>query len=142
MTKTLEARLSALPNAALAVIYNKIAERQISKFSDHSTAVKRTLAVLEARNMDFQLDDDGQLACLVDLAKAPTIRDGDDRVITVLAEKNPKVKGTKSAVRFAIYENGLTVGAYIIMASELGGGRRKAVRDIAWDTAHGFISLA
>lgn len=141
MAKTLEARLDKQGNTTLAAIYNLVAERPVSKFSDHSTAVKRTLAALEARSRDFVVGDDG-LVRLVDAGATPRSgRDGDERTITVVAEKNPKAKGSKSERRFALYRTGMTVGEYITAASKLGGGRRKAVRDLTWDSTHDFIKI-
>lgn len=142
-SKTLEARLDALTNAQLAHVYNSAADRQVSKFADHSTAVKRTLAVLSEKGLDFTAD--GATVTVGPRAAAPAAkgaRDGDDRKITVLADTNPKTKGSKSHKRFGMYKTGMTVGEYVATASKLGGGRRKAIRDITWDTAHGFIKLA
>lgn len=140
MAKTLEARLDLITNSVLAVIYNSVSDRQVSKFSDHSTAVKRTLAALEARGRDIVNRGDGTFD-VVDVSVTAAIRDGDDRVITVTAERNPKGKGTKSARRFDLYRSGMTVADYIAATAPLGGGRRKAIRDIAWDIAHGFITV-
>lgn len=142
MAKTLTDRLTALTLSQIADIYNSVAERSVSKFSDRTTAVKRTEAVLAAAGRDFTVDKDGNIK-VVDLPKPKKAgRDGDDRKITVLSEANPKAKGSKSARRFGLYKSGQTVGEYIEAASKLGGGRRKAVRDINWDVAHGFIKLS
>ena len=142
---TLETRLSKLTNANLAVLYNSVAERKISKFSDHTTAVKRTLAAMTAAGRDFTMDGE-ELGKIVDAGSAtpPTARGarGDDsRGITVLADSNPKAIGSKSHARFALYAKSATVGDYIAAASGLGGGRRKAVRDLTWDEAHGYIKI-
>jgi hypothetical protein len=141
----IETRLNALTNVQLAAVYNNVADRQVSKFSDHSTAVKRTLTALEAKGYDFTVDDDGATVTVGPvgtLAPVRRAREGDDRTITVVADSNPKAKGSKSARRFGLYKTGMTVGQYVEAASKIGGGRRKAIRDITWDTAHGFIKLA
>jgi hypothetical protein len=146
VTKTLESRLDLIVNSVLVTIYNQVADRQVSKFSDHSTAVKRTLAALEAKGKDIANDGKGNFT-VVDAGKAPAPaakapRDGDDRKITVVADTNPKAKGSKSHKRFGLYKTGMTVADYVTAATKLGGGRRKAIRDITWDSAHGFIKLA
>jgi hypothetical protein len=141
-SKTLEARLDALTNAQLAHVYNSAADRQVSKFADHSTAVKRTLAVLTEKGLDFTADGATITVGPKSAAPAKAGREGDDRKITVATDSNPKAKGSKSFKRFGLYKNGMTVGEYVAAASKLGGGRRKAIRDITWDTAHGFIKLA
>ncbi len=51
--------------------------------------------------------------------------------ISLLTKENPK-RGA-SAVRFAIYKNGMTVEAFLAA-----GGTRA---DLRWDTAHGFIAV-
>jgi hypothetical protein len=74
---------------------------------------------------------------------------GDEQVITVLAtDKNPK-RGD-SAVRFAIYQNGMTVKAFRTIYADnakakktewVRGGLPLANADLRWDLAHGFISV-
>jgi hypothetical protein len=74
---------------------------------------------------------------------------GDEQVITVLAtEKNPK-RGD-SAVRFAVYQNGMTVKAFRAIYADnskakkaewVRGGLPLANADLRWDLAHGFISV-
>lgn len=61
----------------------------------------------------------------------PVLRD--DRVIRVLAESNPKKKGTKSYDRFELYEDGMTVQQFV-----RAGGKSA---DIAWDAERGFIRV-
>lgn len=46
---------------------------------------------------------------------------------------NPKRAGSKSAQRFDLYKNGMTVGEFI----EAGG----TIGDVRWDTAHEFIKV-
>lgn len=55
------------------------------------------------------------------------------RVITVLAEGNPKRAGTEAFKRFALYVSGMTVQAFLDA-----GGRSV---DLAWDVAHKHIRL-
>ncbi|MBW4091922.1 MAG: hypothetical protein HIU82_12570 [Proteobacteria bacterium] len=57
----------------------------------------------------------------------------DGRVITVLAPANPKRTGSAAHGRFALYETGMTVAAFIAA-----GGQRI---DVAYDAAHGFIRV-
>jgi hypothetical protein len=142
MAKTIESILAKCSNAILADAYNSVSERRITKFSDHSTAVKRTLAALEAAGKVVDDKGDGVLA-IVDAGKAArSVRDGDESKITVVADSNPKARGSKSHKRFGLYKTGMTVADYVAAASKLGGGRRKAIRDITWDVAHGYIRLS
>lgn len=56
-----------------------------------------------------------------------------DAKITVLADKNPKRAGTSAHDRFALYRNGMLVSTFL----EKGG----TYGDLAWDSAHSFISV-
>lgn len=136
MARSLIARLGELNNSQLVELYNQVSDRQVAKFSDHTTAVKRTQMALEARGLDFSVAESGTVAP----ATGPQ-RDGDDRRITVLAETNPKARGSKSEARFAVYKDGMTVGEYVLAVRALGRGRRVAIRDITWDVDHGYIRL-
>lgn len=140
MTQTIAQRLDALTNAQLAALYNSVSERQVTKFSDHSTAVKRTEAALAAKGVGFQVIDGAATTAPQD---APVLadREGDDRAITVLAAENPKQKDSKSHARFALYATAKTVGGYVRAVRELGDTRRKAIRDIQWDAAHEYIRV-
>lgn len=134
-------RLDARTNAQLAEIYNLVSERKVTKFADHSTAVKRTQLALETAGKDFSFD--GEVVAIVDAgapvatAKSPNL----GKRIRILSEGNPKAKGSKAARRFDMYKNGMTVADYIKLVLAGGETRRKAVRDIGHDTEHGFISL-
>lgn len=73
--------------------------------------------------------------------------------IKLLVAANPKRPNGVSHKRFAMYKNGLTVGAYCAQvktwaAKEFAGNATKAKAqasygnpDIAWDVKHGFIEL-
>ena len=132
-------RLDALTNAQLAAVYNQAAERPVTKFADHATAVKRTQMALEAKELDFLVGDDGTIT--VAAAGSPEVAKGDDRVITVLVEENPKGAFGASHRRFALYKTGMTVGEYVKGVMALGHERRVAIRDLAWDTGHGYIKV-
>ena len=137
MARSLSARLGELTNAQLAELYNQVSDRQVTKFADHATAVKRTQMALEARGLDFSVAESGTVA--------PATRpqhEGDDRKITVVAESNPKAKGSKSEARFALYRDGMTVGEYVLAVKALGRTRRVAIRDIMWDAEHDYIKLS
>lgn len=58
---------------------------------------------------------------------------GPDQVITLKVTANPKLKGSASHKRFALYENGMTV------ESALHKGIRRA--DLIWDTERDFIEI-
>ena len=59
---------------------------------------------------------------------------GDDAVITVKAEKNPKREGSKGHAAFALYKSGMTVKSFLAK-----GGR---TMDLGYDVKHGHISIA
>lgn len=72
-------------------------------------------------------------------------------IITVLAPVNPKQQyngragGTpaKAYQRFNLYKTGMSVAAYkALVAVHPAGGKGYAAADLAWDTKHGFISIA
>lgn len=155
MAKTkLEVRLGALTNAQLTTIYNLVSERQITKFSEHSTAVKRTMLALEKAEKDIIHDPTTGITAVVDAGtriprggKRPgpvpgTAYKNDTRRITVLTEVNPKGKGSKSHKRFELYRTGMTVSEYFAAVQGLGDTRKKASRDMRWDMDHGYISVA
>jgi hypothetical protein len=58
---------------------------------------------------------------------------GDDSVISILVEKNPKKEGTKAHTRFALYREGMAVREYI----EAGGTRG----DVNWDLKRNYIAV-
>lgn len=57
----------------------------------------------------------------------------DDRIITVVAEENPKKAGTKSHDRFALYHTGMSVSEFVAA-----GGTRA---DVKWDAERGYIEV-
>ncbi len=65
------------------------------------------------------------------LAKVRSVKLSDGAKIKVLAKENPK-RG-KSAKRFSIYKNGMTVAAAIEKGALRG--------DLRWDAAHKYIAL-
>lgn len=142
---TLHQRLDALTNVALMEIYNSVSERQVSKFSDHTTTVKRVEAAIQAAKKDLIVTGarTGPYTWrLVD--QGTEVREGRARIITVLAEGNPKVKGSKSARRFALYRSGMTIQEYVDAVGKLRGEpnpARKAIRDVEYDVAHGYIRV-
>lgn len=140
MALSLVRRLDALTNAQLATVYNSVSERKITKFSDHSTAVKRAQLALETAGMDIDIDSEGEPS-LVPTATVAARRDGDDRIITVQVDKNPKTIGSRSHGRFAMYRTGMTLGEYIDAVKKSGRNRRLAVRDVNWDREHQYIRL-
>lgn len=66
-----------------------------------------------------------------------TPRYADTDVIVVGPKGNPKRPGGASYARFALYTPGMTTKEYISHRKVGGYGRA----DIAWDVAHGFITL-
>ena len=138
MAKTeLTKRLERLSNSELAQIYNEVSERKITKFSDHTTAVRRTQLVLEKAGLDFSKHD-GRIT--VGEASAP-LR-GDRRVITVLAKENPKRAGTVANTRFALYKNGMVVEDFVALcAKKIGDDRAKSMRDLNWNMGMGYIKV-
>lgn len=128
-------RLRALSLEQLAVVYNLTSSRTVTKFSEHSTAVKRVMLALEATGRDFEIRDEN----ITVLPAQDRELFGDARRIRVLIGYNPKNPGTKSHHRFGLYRDGMTVAQYVEIVRGLGDKRRKAVRDIDWDVDHEFI---
>lgn len=133
--------LGKLSNAELATVYNTVAKRPVTKFSDRAAATKRTIAVLEDTGHTVILTRDEPGWQVVAISDAPS--EFGDRVITLLAETNPKTMQSKSYRRFACYRTGQTVQEFIREVEKLRGGhRRMAVRDLKWDESHGYISIS
>lgn len=59
--------------------------------------------------------------------------------ITEVRKENPKRKS--AAGRFALYEEGMTVGDYIKKSNEAGNTKALAMADIRWDHVAGFITV-
>lgn len=134
---TLTKRLERLTNSQLAEVYNAVSERKITKFSDHTTAVKRTELALDAAEQDFTLHE-GR----VTIGKSGATPKGDQRRITVLAEKNPKRPGTAAHARFELYKTGQTVEDFVAACmKKFGDKRSKPIRDIGWDISMKFIRV-
>lgn len=57
-----------------------------------------------------------------------------DAKIKVLAKENPKREGSRAHERFALYKDGMTVGAFLEKGGSLG--------DLRYDTKHGFVQIA
>lgn len=139
--KTLSTRLAALTLAQLANAYNLVSPIPVKKFSDRPAAERRTLKALEAAKKDFALSPANGAVYLVDPGTNEAkiaAGDTDARLIEVLVD-NPK-RG-KSAVRFDLYSRASNIAEYVAGVKALGGNRRAAMRDIAYDEAHGFIKL-
>lgn len=54
--------------------------------------------------------------------------------ITIVAEENPKRKGTGAHIRFAKYRNGMTIQSYLDAGGTTG--------DVNWDLEKGYIKIA
>ena len=120
----------------IATIYNSVSERQIRRFTDKETAVRRTVIAVEAARHQIALVEGIVVAVSLD---APQALVGDARVIERLVS-NPKRIGCKAYYRWAGYASG-TVGGYVASCVSLGYDRQVANRDILWDEKHGFIRL-
>jgi hypothetical protein len=62
------------------------------------------------------------------------------QTINLLVKDNPK-RG-KSAKRFALYRNGLTVEKYVAASVAAGNPARLARADLNWDVVHKFIAIS
>jgi len=117
--------LEALSSKELVELFNKYSEKQVKKFADRATALKRVAAVLPKKSEPKAKKEVGASDAAIATKEANRARK-----ISVLVEGNPK-RGT-AATRYALYKNGMTVGKYI----ELGG----QLRDVTWDIGQGWIS--
>lgn len=61
--------------------------------------------------------------------------------ITRIVVPNPKRNGSKSRIRFSLYQNGMTISDYV-RACETVGESDLALFDITYDLEHGFIELS
>lgn len=60
---------------------------------------------------------------------------GEDAVIHLLVDDNPKREGSKSAAAFSNYVDGMTVGQFCDAVG------KEATANLVWDASHGFISI-
>jgi hypothetical protein len=72
-----------------------------------------------------------KVAAKVAAAKSP--------VIKLLVKDNPK-RG-KSASRYSLYKDGMSVASYVEKSVRAGNPARVAKADLRWDEAHKFISV-
>jgi hypothetical protein len=70
---------------------------------------------------------------------ATTAKSADDQTIRLLVSENPK-RG-KSRDRFALYQNGQTVEAYIARSIKAGNTSSIARADLRWDLGKGLIAV-
>jgi hypothetical protein len=61
--------------------------------------------------------------------------------INVLAANNPKLVGSQSNRRFALYKTGMTIDEYYAACEEAGENVKYAALDIEWDQDRKFIEL-
>jgi hypothetical protein len=61
--------------------------------------------------------------------------------IQVLVASNPKRANKKSAPRFDLYRNGMSVAEHTALYVEKGFAKSLANADRRWDMAHGFIRI-
>lgn len=141
----------------LVAIYNALSPRPVKKFSDRKAAETRVTKLLDEKKLVVRADHDEN--CIHDCGNvflfavdsAPVeprpsrASYSNDATITVLADSNPKRKGSKSARRFDIYETGTTVGYYLDQCVKvMGKDARPRFRyhaDLHWDVKHGFIEI-
>jgi hypothetical protein len=71
-------------------------------------------------------------------AKAPAA----NGVITLLVTSNPKRANKKSAPRFDLYRNGMTVAEHTAAYEKAGFAKSLANADRRWDLAHKFIEVS
>jgi hypothetical protein len=63
-----------------------------------------------------------------------------EQTITIVHE-GPNPKRRKSAQRYDLYENGMTVGAYIEKSHKAGNSKSLAANDVRWDFSKGWINV-
>lgn len=137
--------LEELATPQMVAIYNDLpGARQVSRFSDRTTAAKRLEMALATAGMKLARVEGapGEVRVVPVGAASNTRGPGAlEKTITVLAETNPKRAGSASHARFALYRTGMTVVSYIEAAMATGISRAKARKDVYWDREHGYISV-
>lgn len=124
--------LESLSLSALVARFNECApaEKQVKKFRDKATAIKRVSEVCGKKATPSKAEKPATKRTMAQF-HAERVAEKRSLKITVLVEGNPK-RGT-AAQRFSLYKNGMTVGKYI----ERGG----QLRDVTWDAKQGWISV-
>lgn len=112
--------LRELSNSSLVTMYNARVpkDRQVKKFRDKDTGVRRLWAVIKADRPTF----------------ARGRKDDRTRTIRVLADSNPKRAGSIAYDRFERYAGSPTVADMFDICGTTWG-------HINWDVSHGYIEL-
>lgn len=97
--------------------------------ADKKAAAEKAKADKKAA-ADLKKADAAKSKQATELAKS---RIGADETVTVLVPSNPKREGSEAHKRFALYQNGMTVKAFL----DAGG----TMADVTWDLGHRLISL-
>lgn len=66
----------------------------------------------------------------------------DTAKITLIVSPKSNPKKNKAAARYALYEDGMTVGQYVEKSHKAGNPKALARRDIVWDMCKEFIKVA
>jgi hypothetical protein len=115
----------------LVAIHNAIpGVRPVSRMSDRKTAMSRVLLALERAGMKLA-------RCPENVYRVVPLEA--EKRIRVLVDHNPK-RGA-SAVRFALYQTGMTSMEYVEACERAGFKRARASQDMGHDRAKGFIEF-
>ena len=117
--KTINVKTAA--TSELVAFYNAHSDKPVKKFADRATAEKRVAALLETLEP-------------VKSSPAERVEANRERVITVVVPVEETGKRSLAKARYAMYKNGMTVGAYLGLGGKL--------RDVAYDLRVGFITAA
>lgn len=112
------------------------------KVTEESVVVEQAQTTEQPQaNVDAWGRPIGDLPALAPIPRAAANRAYPDSwVISLKAEGNPK-RG-KSAERFSLYRDGMTIGEYLDASSRATGSKRgKWASDLRWDTERGYIEV-
>jgi len=163
---------TTLSLAQMAELYNLITDKPVKKFKDKPTAIARLEKALADSAMEiFEVDGDWDVrvsSTEVDetedtienperettipsdqLGEAKARKSG-GRVSPLLGKRlslkrteNPKRKGSRTAVRYAVYSECRTSDDFMAICLERDlGTRREILSDLAYDSAQHFIRLS
>lgn len=129
----------------LTAVFNGLTNSGIKKFESRTVGIKRLLSVLpqvaqtaitqpkEESEMEGQTEtaNSGAEPAAARRGRASSVNQ--NATVHMIAESNPKRAGSAAYTRYALYQEGMTVAAFLAAGGE--------ISDIHNDTKKGFVTL-
>ncbi len=154
VNRAVENDFSQFSNRQILSVFNEYSARPIERFMDRYAMERRTQDVLDMNGlMIHHVNNGGAIRCIdgVWIYRAEAhpsnvhalghVHRDSNRIIRMLIDHNPKK--FKSAERFALYRDGMSVYEYRMACRNIQGGDayQIAESDIEYDVRKGFIRI-